>query len=260
MDKAFVGEWAERLHTLLHGRFAAAELFCMEEVGSTNEFLKEKARDLPGEAVVLALSQTAGVGRRGHTFRTVPGEALHLSFLLRGQTSAAAPVSLTVGVAVRQALYSLCGAGFSLKWPNDVLAAGKKVCGILCETVPDGIICGIGVNLLSSPQFFEKQGLSHAVSVQMVKGSAPAAEALAAEIANVLETVLAADANTVLRLYAAHCSTLGAPVRVLGVSGEAAEGIADSITPQGELVVRTGAGRVTVRAGDVSVRGVNGYS
>ncbi len=245
---------------LLSGRFARAGLYCFEEIGSTNAFLKERADTEPGEAVAFALSQTAGVGRRGHTFSTRSGEALHLSFLLRGLPEQGAPASLMAGLAVQQALFALCGEGFSLKWPNDPLADGRKVGGILCEAVPGGVVCGIGVNLLLPARFFAEQGLPHAASIQMVKGSAPAPEVLAAAIAEKLELVLAADAHTVLASYAAHCATLGAQVRVFGADGRAPlEGVAESITPQGELVVRTAAGRVTVRAGDVSVRGRDGY-
>lgn len=245
---------------LLRGRFARAGLFCFEEIGSTNAFLKEQANAEPGEAVAFALSQTAGVGRRGHTFSTRPGEALHLSFLLRNLPERGAPASLSVGLAVQQALFALCGEGFSLKWPNDPLAGGRKVGGILCEAVPGGIVCGIGINLLLSARFFAEQNLPNAVSVQMVTGSAPAPEVLAAAIAEKLELVLAADAHTVLAFYAAHCATLGAQVRVFGADGRVVlEGVAESITPQGELMVRTADGRVAVRAGEVSVRGQNGY-
>ncbi|MFT8888796.1 MAG: biotin--[acetyl-CoA-carboxylase] ligase [Ethanoligenens sp.] len=255
----YLENWEKTLRGLLHGRFAAAHLFCLEEVGSTNAFLKERAGEEPGEAIAIARSQTAGVGRRGRVFSTVPGETLHLSFLLRHLPDGYIPISLAAGLAVQQALFALCGTGFSLKWPNDPLADNRKVGGILCEVVPGGVICGIGINLLVSAEFFTEHGLPHAASVQMVKGCAPTPEVLAAAIAEKLELVLAMDARTALTAYAAHCATLGVPVRVLGGDGTVIEGIADCITPLGELVVRTSTGRVTVRAGDVSVRGQNGY-
>lgn len=259
MAKETGTEYAELLRGQLHGRFAAARLFYLDEVDSTNRFLKAYAQEEPGEAVVFACTQTAGVGRRGHTFATASGEALHVSFLLRGLPEEPTLVSLMAGVAVQQALFTCCGSGFALKWPNDPLGDGRKIGGILCEAVPGGVVCGIGVNLLLSARFFEEQGLPHAASIQMLKGNAPLPETLAAAIADKLEQVLAMDIQAFLTVYAAHCVTLGAQVRVMDSGGILAEGVAECITPRGELIVRTAEGRMTVRAGDVSVRGQNGY-
>ncbi len=250
-------EWEKTLRAGLSGRLASAALFCLESVGSTNVFLKEKAPELPGEALALAREQNAGVGRRGHLFNTAPGEAMHFSILLRGPFSPLLP--LMAGVAVRQALFDLCGEGFSLKWPNDPLAGDRKVGGILCEAVPGGVVCGIGVNLLQPQAFFEAQDLPHAGSVKMAVGRAPSPPELAARLASVLGTLLAAEPEDILRLYAAHCVTLGASVRIIQAGGRTFEGVAESLTPRGELIVRTETGRVTVCAGDVSVRGANGY-
>lgn len=245
-----------RLRGLLGGRFAAAALFCMDEVDSTNRFLKARAGETPGEALALARVQTQGAGRRGRVFSAPPGEAMLCSVLLRGAFGPALP--LAVGLAACQALTLLCGPGFGLKWPNDVVYGGRKLGGILCEAVPGGVVCGVGVNLSVKPWFFWRQGLWHAGSVFMAKGAAPCPEALAAALAGRLETVLAAPAHEVLAHYAARCVTLGEPVRVQSASG-VLEGVAGSLTPQGELVVRTAKGRVAVRAGDVSVRGCAGY-
>lgn len=252
-------EYAELLRGQLHGRFAAAHLYYQEEVDSTNRFLKARAQEEPGEAIIFARTQTAGVGRRGHTFATAPGEALHVSFLLRGLPEEPTLVSLMAGVAVQQALFTCCGSGFALKWPNDPLGYGRKIGGILCEAVPAGVICGIGLNLLLSARFFEEHGLAHAASIQMLKGMAPLPETLAATIAEKLEQVLSMDTKSFLGIYATHCVTLGAQVRVMDSNGILAEGTAECITPRGELIVRTADGRMTVRAGDVSVRGKNGY-
>lgn len=260
MTEKTMNERTEALQGALHGRFRAAHLFFLPEVGSTNVFLKAHAAEEPGEAVVLALTQTAGIGRRGRAFNTASGEALHLSFLLRKLPEEPTLVPLMVGVAAQQALFRCCGAGFALKWPNDLLGEGRKVGGILCEAIPGGVICGIGINLLLPARFFEEQGLPHAASLLMVKGGAPSPETLAASIAEHLEQVLAMDTHTFLAVYATHCVTLGAQVKAFGMEGTEIEGVADCITPRGELVLRTEKGRLTVRAGDVSVRGINGYA
>ena len=248
---------ARRLRGLLRGRFAQARLFCLKTVDSTNRFLLAQAETLPGEALALAREQTAGTGRRGRGFCTRPGQAMHLSFLLRGEDFSALP--LLAGLALCQALTRLCGAGFALKWPNDIVCDGRKIAGILCARTADGaVVCGAGVNLFLSPWFFARQGLAHAGSVWMCKGAAPCPEALAAAFAGELEAVLAAPRQRMLALYAARCVTLGAAVRVQGAN-KAFEGVAVSLTPEGELIVQTQAGRRVVRAGDVSVRGRDGY-
>ncbi|HCC00518.1 MAG TPA: biotin--[acetyl-CoA-carboxylase] ligase [Ruminococcaceae bacterium] len=248
----------KHLQPLLTGRFSAARLFCLNEVDSTNLFLKGQAPNFPEEAIALALSQTAGLGRRGRPFQTTPGEAMHLSFLLR-EPVIESSLPLKIGLAVQQAFTTLSGDGFLLKWPNDLLLEGKKVGGILCESIPSGVICGIGANLLLPPSFFTTHDLPHAASIKMIKGKAPSIAEAAAKIAFRIEQVLAENTEKTLLSYSAHCTTLGSQIRISEPDGSITEGVAECITPQGELVIHTPSARRVICAGDVSIRGLHGY-
>jgi BirA family biotin operon repressor/biotin-[acetyl-CoA-carboxylase] ligase len=140
---------------------APFRLIAYETIASTNDELKRLAREGAGEGLVItAARQTAGRGRRGRSWIAPPGN-LYSSILLRPQCRAAtaAQLGFVSALAVADAIGKLAPTvGVRCKWPNDVLANGKKVCGILLETEmvsgdqPDFVISGIGINLVSSPR------------------------------------------------------------------------------------------------------------
>lgn len=121
-----------------------------ETLPSTNTFLKElveREPDLPEGIVIAARQQTAGRGRRGRIWNS-KGENLTFSVLVRGLTDPKKAPSATLAAAVAVAeLLEAEGLQPSLKWPNDVFIGGKKICGILCETVSGALIIGIGLNV-----------------------------------------------------------------------------------------------------------------
>jgi len=140
---------------------APFRLIAYETIDSTNDELKRLAREGAGEGLVItAARQTAGRGRRGRSWIAPPGN-LYTSILLRPlcRAATAAQLGFVSALAVADAIGELAPTvGVLCKWPNDVLANGKKVCGILLETEmvtgdrPDFVISGIGINLVSSPR------------------------------------------------------------------------------------------------------------
>jgi BirA family biotin operon repressor/biotin-[acetyl-CoA-carboxylase] ligase len=140
---------------------APFRLIAYETIGSTNDELKRLAREGAGEGLVItAARQTAGRGRRGRSW-TSPSGNLYSSILLRPQCRAAkaAQLGFVAALGVADAIGELAPVvGLRYKWPNDLLANGKKVSGILLETEmvsgdqPDFVILGIGINLVSSPR------------------------------------------------------------------------------------------------------------
>ena len=136
-------------------------LVAYETIGSTNDELKRLAREGAGEGlVVIAERQTAGRGRRGRTWVSPPGN-LYSSTLVRPDCRAAtaAQLGFVAALGVNGAIGELAPpVETRCKWPNDLLANGKKVSGILLETEmvagdrPDFVILGVGVNLASSPR------------------------------------------------------------------------------------------------------------
>jgi len=136
-------------------------LVAYETIGSTNDELRRLAREGAGEGlVVIAGQQTAGRGRRGRAWISPPGN-LYSSTLIRPDcaVAVAAQLGFVAALGVTGAIGELApGIDLRCKWPNDVLADGKKISGILLETEmvagdkPDFVILGVGVNLASSPR------------------------------------------------------------------------------------------------------------
>lgn len=145
-----------------------------QEVTSTNNVLRQRAEAGAAEGLVLAaVRQTAGRGRRDHTFFSPPDSGLYLSFLLRPDLSAQDALSLTTcaAAAVSLAIEECAGVPAQIKWVNDVFCREKKVCGILTEAALDletgGLqyaIVGIGVNLFPPADGFPPE-LSEAGAV-----------------------------------------------------------------------------------------------
>src|SRR5882724_13282357 len=112
-----------------------------DTVSSTNDVARDLAASGQPEGVcVIAREQTAGRGRQGRSWSSPPGEGLYISLILRPQVtaSAAAMITLAAAVAVAETLTLDFQAAADIKWPNDVLVKGRKICGILVEAAIEG--------------------------------------------------------------------------------------------------------------------------
>ncbi len=124
----------------------------LEETDSTNSYLKQCAEQKREGAVVIAKTQTAGRGRLGRSFIS-PENGLYMSILLKPEsTYLASQITAMAAVAVRRAIEKFSKDTPMIKWVNDILINGKKVCGILTETVfsgdiPQYSVLGVGINL-----------------------------------------------------------------------------------------------------------------
>lgn len=154
-------EIARHLRTTRIGR----RLLVMEEVSSTNDAVWEHAAEPEADGLcVFAERQTAGRGRRGRPWHDAPAESLLFSILLRTGRLGADLLGLASAVAVAECLAGLPIPSLQIKWPNDVLIAGKKVCGILCESKTvrsrPWFAVGIGINVHQKREFFERVHLA----------------------------------------------------------------------------------------------------
>jgi BirA family transcriptional regulator, biotin operon repressor / biotin---[acetyl-CoA-carboxylase] ligase len=132
-----------------------SEVLHFDSLPSTND----RARDLASEGsaegtAIVAGRQTSGRGRMGRSWSSPEGEGLYLSIILRPEVKPlkAQVITLAAAVAVCETLSKDFGARADIKWPNDVLVGGRKICGILVESAIEGdsiqyAILGIGVNL-----------------------------------------------------------------------------------------------------------------
>ncbi len=212
----------------------------------------------PHGAVVLAEEQTAGRGREGRSWLAARGSSLLFSVVLRPRAAAHLPQYMMVGgLAVYDALAPLVGEPLALKWPNDVLIGGRKVCGVLAEGVWLGqtlaaVILGVGINV--HPHF---GGPKEAVSVEEGCGCAVERVALLRETLAHLDAYSAqVGAEALWQAWRARLSTLGQRVTVCPRDGAPPfHGLAEAVTVDGALIVRLASGeRRTVRAADVGVR------
>lgn len=234
----------------------------LDEVDSTNSYLKQRCGELPDGAAVTARLQTAGRGRRGHEWLADDG-MLPLSVLLKDPPHPAT-VTLCAGVAVCEALEALGDMpAAGIKWPNDIIMSGFKVCGILCESVCSGdkisVICGIGVNLTQTADFFAAAVLPHGASLNMLTGITPDRNALAEDIAKRVIRLCRGEFAAVSGEYKKRCLTVGRQVRLIE-NGSEREAYAEGIADNGFLICRGADGeRFEVNSGEVSVRGLLDY-
>ncbi|MCL1825017.1 MAG: biotin--[acetyl-CoA-carboxylase] ligase [Betaproteobacteria bacterium] len=244
---------------------AAFDIRWVEECTSTNSALLDAPPGNDGRVhVLVATRQSAGRGRRGRQWLAWPGASLTFSVLWRFAPGMPVPagLSLAVGLALARALEKLGLDAVTLKWPNDVLARGAKLSGILVEVLPERggaltAVIGIGLNLrLPADAAIPGQGggvtdLAHEL------GEVPARETLLAAILSELYPMLNAYGSTGFGLLREAWEQRNAfanlPVRVSG-EGSDLSGLCLGVDEEGALLVRAPEGTHRVYAGDVSVR------
>ena len=163
----------------------------LDEAASTNDVLRTMAEQGAAEGTtVVARVQTRGRGRLQRPWHSPPGLGLYLSVLLRPPWPAAdsGALALLGGVAAASALAQLYVARLTLKWPNDVLADGKKICGVLVEPALHGdrldyAVMGIGVNVLQRHEDFPPELRSTATSCRLMRVDCTVAQVRAAVLA-----------------------------------------------------------------------------
>ena len=252
-------------------------LLWLEQVDSTNTYLKDRCAVLAHGTAVYTDCQTAGKGRRGNQWNGSdialhPGANLALSFLLKDVSVAdMGLLPLICAMAVRRAIQNLTGKPVQIKWPNDMILDGKKLCGILCESrISAGsgegqalcAICGIGVNLAQEQADFDKMGLPHAISLKLGTGKIfspqQAAFSILEQFEQLYDRYRREGFPAMLPEYREACITLGRQVRVIQEE-KTREGTALDITPEGELLCSIDGVQQVIRSGEASVRGLYGY-
>jgi BirA family biotin operon repressor/biotin-[acetyl-CoA-carboxylase] ligase len=208
-------------------------------IDSTNARARELAgAGAPHGSVVTAAEQSAGRGRQGRTWTAAAGRALLCSVVVRDPP---ALLPLAAGVAVA----SVVGEEATLKWPNDVLADGRKVAGILVEGRPQEgwAVVGIGLNVALRIEDFPAELRAGAGTLGLGPDAIePTLEAVLARLGD----WLVADAAAVVAAVRERDALLGRPVRWAG-----GRGVGAGIDESGRLVVRTDHGDVALDAGEV---------
>ena len=260
--------WPCRIRASLNSRWAGQRIEYYDVTSSTNAVARDLAEaGAPHGTLVIADLQTQGRGRMTRSWVTRSGDAALMSLIVRPNGVAAARstgIVLATALAIAYACRAL-GIDARVKWPNDIIVGGKKVCGMLLDTELAGDmmaygVIGIGLNINGSPS---GEGLQHAACLRDAVGHALDRAVVVARCLEAFEARYeawsAGGLEAIRADYEARCLTLGRRVRVIGAR-ETFEGQALGLCGDGALTVRRDDGREErVHAGDVSVRGVMDY-
>ena len=249
------------------------DLIWLKEIDSTNSLAARELLanpDIPQWRVWAAEYQSAGKGQRGNRWGGEPGCNLAFTILLRPHNLPAVKqfaLSQVCALGVCNYLERYHNISAEIKWPNDIVLNGKKVCGILTEMSAqfdyiNHIVIGIGINV-HNREFSEE--ISHMASSLMLECDGRTfhrAEIIAKTMEHFehyYEIFMATeDLSALVNEYNSMLVNLHKIVKVLDPK-EPFEGKAMGITPRGELVVDTWESRKMVSSGEVSVRGIYGY-
>lgn len=196
----------------------------LDQTGSTNDDARGLARaGAPHGTAVAARRQTAGRGRRGHAWDSPTGN-LYLSVVLRPRVAASrlAGLAAACGVGALHGLHAAgCGNEAQLKWPNDLLARGRKLGGILVEVEGGAAVCGVGVNVADAPCDLGAIALAE---LGPQPGLQELAEALRSAILAAVDTWAASEGERpldgILDCYLDLLAWRGEKVRVLSLAGD----------------------------------------
>jgi len=256
----------------LAGCLVGSGLLCLDKIDSTNTECKRRAvSGAPEGLVVLAEEQTGGRGRLGRSFQSPRGCGLYLSALLRPRLEPQAVSDFTawVAVAVCDGIEAACGLRPRIKWTNDLVLQGRKLCGILTElglesetNALEYLVTGIGINVNHRPEDFSEEVRPMAVSLAQVLGRPVRRSELAVQVILALDRMYAAfprEKQAYLDRYRADCLTPGNQVQLITPASRQ-EARALEIDDDFRLVVELPDGtRKALSAGEASVRGMYGY-
>jgi BirA family biotin operon repressor/biotin-[acetyl-CoA-carboxylase] ligase len=271
MSGSVAPDFATTLRTKLQTKILGYPCHYFSTIDSTNVYAAKITREGATEGtIVIADAQSGGKGRLGRSWISPPGVNLYLSVILRPSVSVsiAPQLNLLAAVAVADAIAEVCQLTPTIKWPNDVLLTGKKVCGILAEMQTEGgelqaVILGIGVNINAPRSAFPEELQEKASSLLLVSGRTIERSTFTASLLTHLEkyyVLWLEQGFPVLRTnWEHHASAVLGRYIAVAVPEGTVTGIALGLDADGALLVRGEADGVVHRllAGDVSV--IGGY-
>ena len=258
------------IKSLLHTDWVAKEVLYFDTIDSTNTKAQELAeKGYPSGTLVVADKQESGKGRRGRSWVSPSGTGIFMTLMIKPDINPnnASMLTLVAALAVAKAITSVTGEKALIKWPNDIVVNGKKVCGILTEMNAqfdyiNHIVVGIGINVHN--ESFPEEISQMASSLMIEAGGKRFHRAqIIAETMSYFEQyydtfLKTQDLSALVREYDELLVNRNKSVRVLDPK-EPFDGKAMGITPKGELIVDTWESRKLVSSGEVSVRGIYGY-
>jgi len=226
-----------------------------EEAGSTNSIAKELIKDgFSEKTLVLAEMQTAGRGRKGRSFYSPSGTGIYMSVVLPPMNAEVVSLlTVLAAAAVERAIFAETGVHTGIKWVNDLYLNGKKICGILCESIigKDGLfgdIVGIGINCATENFPEEIKNIAGSIGLSLSR------EKLIAAIIQNLQKFTKNPAEG-MAIYREHCFMRGKKIRFLYDRKEFF-GIVEDVDDKGGLVVSCEDGILrTLMSGEAEIIG-----
>ena len=261
---------AAELKSIWKPKWVGCEILYFDSIDSTNTKAQELAeKGYPSGTLVVADKQIAGKGRRGRNWESPSGCGIFMTLMLKPDINPnnASMLTLVSALAVAKALADITGKDAKIKWPNDIVIDGRKVCGILTEMSAqfdyiNNIVIGIGINVNNSS--FPEEISATASSLRLLSGGKKYRRAeIIEKIMEYFEKYYSIfleteDLSALVNEYDAMLVNMKRQVKVLDPK-EPFEGTAMGITKTGELIVDTWELRKLVSSGEVSVRGIYGY-
>ena len=261
---------AAELKSIWKPKWVGCEILYFDSIDSTNTKAQELAeKGYPSGTLVVADKQIAGKGRRGRNWESPSGCGIFMTLMLKPDINPnnASMLTLVSALAVAKALADITGKDAKIKWPNDIVIDGRKVCGILTEMSAqfdyiNNIVIGIGINVNNNS--FPEEISATASSLRLLSGGKKYRRAeIIEKIMEYFEKYYSIfleteDLSALVNEYDAMLVNMKKQVKVLDPK-EPFEGKAMGITKNGELIVDTWESRKLVSSGEVSVRGIYGY-
>ena len=258
------------LLSCLKTEWAGGRTVYFDATDSTNVQAKRLAEaHAPHGTLVVSDRQDGGKGRRGRSWASPSGVGIWMSLILRPEIapSSASMLTLAAALAVREGIQEETGLSPLIKWPNDLVLNGKKICGILTEMSTElmeiqYVITGIGINV--NQREFPPEIRDTATSLSLEAGRSFRRSSLIAAILKAFEKDYTAflktgDLSLLMEEYNACLVNRGKEVCILDPSGEY-RAVAEGIDESGSLLVTLPDGtRREIISGEVSVRGIYGY-
>lgn len=260
------GELKPYIHTEVFGK----NIVHFESLDSTNNYCKKHGQALSHGTIVVSEEQLLGRGRMGRDWSSPKGEGIWMSIFLKPEIPPSEGTKLTqiAAAAVCTAVRNTTGLEALIKWPNDILIHGKKLCGILTEMSTEinqihYLVVGIGVNV--NTQHFSKELSDMATSVVLETGEVFDRKVLAAQIINEFDMLynhfmMEKTIINTIAICKKHSAILNKKVDI--IRGDKIEvGLVEDITEDGNLLMLMDGGKKEIiQSGEVSIRGRQGYA
>lgn len=245
-----------------------AEIRWFKEINSTNNYLKELSHNKSiKNMIAIAEYQSEGKGRLGRTWTSNPEDSIQISFFFRPDAppEIANAFNFAGALGICKAIKDTCNVEVNIKWPNDIVFKGKKLCGILTEMSTDMnqieyIVFGAGTNV--NQESFSGELEEKAISLRMITGNKIDRIYLcAAKIKNIsdyFEMVADGKTDEIMDEYRQKSAIIGKRIYLITATDKIG-GICEDFGPGGELLLNINGTVKPFHAGEVSVRGEMGY-